>query len=80
VAVAGDASEKGFGLSAEDRAMLVEKVSIFFHSAASVRFDDPIKKAIGLNLRGTFEALKIAEDMKQLVVRYLFNYLHISKN
>lgn len=68
VAIAGDVSVKGLGISAADRATLVENVSIFFHSAASVRFDDTLKVAIGLNLRGTYEALKLAEDMRQLVV------------
>jgi len=68
VAIAGDVSVKGLGISASDKAMLVENVSIFFHSAASVRFDDTLKVAIGLNLRGTYEALKLAEDMSRLVV------------
>lgn len=67
--MAGDVSVKGLGISASDKAMLVENVSIFFHSAASVRFDDTLKVAIGLNLHGTYEALKLAEDMSQLVVR-----------
>ncbi|CAB3379946.1 Hypothetical predicted protein [Cloeon dipterum] len=68
VAVAGDVSEKGFGLSPEDRQRLVQNVSVFFHSAASVRFDDTLRTAVTLNLRGTYEAIKLAENMKQLVV------------
>ncbi|XP_059480666.1 putative fatty acyl-CoA reductase CG5065 [Neocloeon triangulifer] len=68
VAVAGDVSEKGFGLSEQDRDTLVRHVSVFFHSAASVRFDDPIKKAVSLNLRGTYEAVQLAEQMQHLVV------------
>lgn len=43
VAVQGDITSPKLGLSAEDRSMLIENVSIIFHSAASVKFDDPLE-------------------------------------
>jgi fatty acyl-CoA reductase len=69
IAIAGDVSEINLGLSPEDRQLLAENVSVFFHAAATVRFDDSFRKAVSLNTRGTHEALKLAEEMKQIVVR-----------
>lgn len=43
VAVVGDITIPRLGLSDQDRAMLIDEVSIVFHSAASVKFDDPLK-------------------------------------
>ncbi|KAH6935379.1 hypothetical protein HPB50_005408 [Hyalomma asiaticum] len=43
VPVAGDILEPGLGLCEEDVAELVENVSIVYHSAASVRFDEPLR-------------------------------------
>lgn len=40
--------------------------SIVFHCAASVRFDDPLKKAILLNTRGTREICLLAQKMPKL--------------
>ncbi|KAE8745723.1 hypothetical protein FOCC_FOCC007607 [Frankliniella occidentalis] len=57
VPVAGDCAELGLGLSPEDRAILQDRVFIVFHGAASVRFDDPVAKAVLLNTRGAREAL-----------------------
>lgn len=66
VAVAGDCSELGLGLAAQDRALLQERVSIVFHGAASVRFDDPFQKAVMLNTRGTRELVELSRGMKKL--------------
>ena len=43
IAVAGDISEMGLGLSADDREMLQEVVDIVIHSAATVRFDEDLR-------------------------------------
>ncbi|XP_013146638.1 PREDICTED: fatty acyl-CoA reductase 1-like [Papilio polytes] len=71
--VSGDASEIGLGLSVEDRALLVNRVNIIFHVAASVRFDDPLEVAARLNLRGTREVVELAKE-----VRFLEVLLHVS--
>lgn len=62
-AVDGDVTELGLGFSAESLKMM-ENVSVIFHSAASVRFDDPLKSAILMNTRGTVEVMKFAETLK----------------
>ena len=42
-AIEGDLMEPNMGISAEDETKLVEYVNIVFHSAATVRFDEPLK-------------------------------------
>jgi Putative dehydrogenase domain of multifunctional non-ribosomal peptide synthetases and related enzymes len=60
--------ELGLGLSEADRRMLEENVSIVFHCAASVRFDDPLKYAIINNTRATREVMMLSRRMKNLKV------------
>lgn len=65
VAINGDVTAKGLGISAEDLALMAN-VSVIFHAAASVRFDDPLKEAILMNTRGTYELLRLAENLKEI--------------
>lgn len=65
VPVSGDVTELELGLSEGDRARM-NKVSIIFHSAASVRFDDPLKYAVFMNTRGTRELIKFAESLPNI--------------
>ena len=71
VPLTDDCAEIGLGLSATDRQILEETVSIVFHAAATVRFDDPLKSAVLLNTRGTMEIMMIARNMKNLKVRLI---------
>ncbi|KAF5285228.1 hypothetical protein FQR65_LT13343 [Abscondita terminalis] len=71
--VAGDVTELKLGLSESDENMLIENVSVVFHGAASVRFDDPLKYAVLLNTRGTRELLNLVTRMKKLEA-----FVHIS--
>ena len=68
VPVSGDVSLPRLGLSEEDHALLRDKVSVVFHGAATVRFDQPIQSAVILNLRGTRELAELAVGMKKLQV------------
>jgi fatty acyl-CoA reductase len=43
VAIQGDLAEPDMGISSEDKEILVKNVNIVFHSAATVRFDEPLK-------------------------------------
>lgn len=71
-AINGDCTLKGLGISDEDFKRM-ENVSVIFHSAASVRFDDSLKNAILLNTRGTVEVMRLAEKLKKIRV-----VLHVS--
>ncbi|XP_034946182.1 putative fatty acyl-CoA reductase CG5065 [Chelonus insularis] len=69
----GDVSLLDLGLSVEDRQILCEKINIVYHAAATIRFDEPLKRAVLLNTRGTKNMLDLAKQMKHLVL-----FAHIS--
>lgn len=71
IAVRGDTSVEGLGLTTTDREMIVDRVSIIFHVAANVRFDKNLKKDIFSNTRSTRDVCVMAGNMKNLVVSSL---------
>ncbi|CAH0699496.1 unnamed protein product [Spodoptera exigua] len=71
--IAGDVMELGLGISEEDRALIINRVNIVYHVAASVRFDDPLEYAIRMNLRGTKEMVELAAEIRNLNV-----FIHVS--
>lgn len=68
VAVAGDITMPGYGLSPSDLQLLIDNVSVVFNSAATVKFDEELKTAINMNVRGPKELLEICRKMKSLEV------------
>jgi len=42
-AVSGDIAEEGLGLQTDQQAYLEDNINIVFHSAATIRFDEPLK-------------------------------------
>ncbi|GLH03062.1 Fatty acyl-CoA reductase [Gryllus bimaculatus] len=73
VGVAGDVALPDLGLSAGDRQLLRDRVNIVVHAAATIRFDESLKKAVLLNTRGVKLMLQLAAEMKNLEA-----FLHIS--
>nr|AWJ25024.1 fatty acyl-CoA reductase [Nilaparvata lugens] len=71
--IPGDIAAPGLGLSPEDREKIIQEVGIVFHGAATVRFDEKLKIAFNINIRGTREMLALAKDMKNLKA-----FVHIS--
>jgi alcohol-forming fatty acyl-CoA reductase len=67
IPIDGNVAEKSLAISQHDRDRM-KNVSIIFHSAASVRFDDPLKYAVFINTRGTHEVLKFAKTLKNIKV------------
>ncbi|UYV79097.1 hypothetical protein LAZ67_17001123 [Cordylochernes scorpioides] len=63
IPVAGDVTLPDLGLSATDLYVLSQNVSVIFHCAATVRFDEPYKKAVDINLKGTKHLLNVAKKM-----------------
>lgn len=70
IAVNGDISAPGLGLSSQDRDTLIASVSVVFHSAASVKFHGPLKDFIEQNVYGTRETMKLCREMTKLEVKY----------
>ncbi|XP_015586726.1 fatty acyl-CoA reductase 1 isoform X2 [Cephus cinctus] len=73
IPVNGDVIEEGLGLAPTERRVLAERVSIIFHVAASVRFDDTLKDAVIVNARATRDVCILATNMKQLLA-----FVHVS--
>lgn len=66
--IPGDVTEPGLGISDDDRKLLAAEVSIVYHCAATVRFDETLKKAVLMNTRGTKFMLELAKTMTKLEV------------
>lgn len=69
----GDVMQLRLGMSDEDRDKVHNEVNIIVHLAATIRFDDPLKKAVLLNTRGTKFMMDLAKDCKTLDVRIIDN-------
>jgi fatty acyl-CoA reductase len=67
--VAGDCELPQLGLGDSDRELLCQEVNIVFHVAATVRFDQKLKTAVHINVRGTKHLLELARLMPHLQVR-----------
>lgn len=68
IAVDGDMSLPGLGLSEEDMDTLTSNVSVVFHSAASVKFHGPLIEFIGQNVDGTQAVMQLCNKMTKLEV------------
>lgn len=64
----GDCSEPRLGLSKINWDLIKDNVSVIFHTAASIRFDDPLTRAIRLNVYGTRQVCQLALESKKLEV------------
>ncbi|XP_031619645.1 putative fatty acyl-CoA reductase CG5065 [Contarinia nasturtii] len=73
--ISGDCSLPDLGISDDDRKLLAENVSIVYHCAATVRFDETLKRAVLLNTRGTKLMLELSKTFKKLA---LFCYVSTS--
>lgn len=68
VVIPGDCGLLGLGISDEDRKLITDNVSLIYHFAATIRFDEKLKKAVELNTRGTLEMIKLGLECKKLEV------------
>lgn len=66
--ILGDCEQPDLGLSAEDRQKLTDEVNVVFHVAATVRFDEKLRKATNINVRATRDVMKLCSNMKDLKV------------
>ncbi|XP_059223345.1 fatty acyl-CoA reductase 1-like [Stomoxys calcitrans] len=70
--IPGDVELPMLGITPEYMKLLAN-VSVVFHGAATVRFDEPLLQAVKLNVGGTLEALRFGETLKHLEV-----FMHVS--
>ncbi|XP_043604638.1 putative fatty acyl-CoA reductase CG5065, partial [Bombus pyrosoma] len=71
--VKGDVILPDLGLSREDRNLLLEKVNIVFHVAATVRFDEPLHVAVNVNTKGTGRVIELWNEL-----RHPISFVHVS--
>ncbi|PWA24775.1 hypothetical protein CCH79_00010132 [Gambusia affinis] len=72
-AVNSDLTVLELDLSKEDQTILVETINVVFHCAATIRFNEPLKDAIQLNVLATQKMLALAHRMKHLEI-----FIHVS--
>ncbi|CAN7993771.1 unnamed protein product, partial [Ixodes pacificus] len=66
VVVDGDLTEKKLGLEFRDYERLASDVSMVFHSAADVRFNQSLRNAVKINLEGTKNILALCNHIKKM--------------
>lgn len=69
IPVAGDVTEPELGISADDQDMLIRSVSVVFHSAATVKFDEALKLSVTINMLGTKRLVQLCHRMRNVEVR-----------
>ncbi|XP_046742047.1 fatty acyl-CoA reductase wat-like [Diprion similis] len=70
--IEGDVGQVGLGLAPEQRELL-RATNVVIHGAATVRFDETLRTATNINVRGTKEMLRLAKEMPNLKA-----FVHIS--
>jgi fatty acyl-CoA reductase len=70
VPVFGDITLPEMGMSQADQKILTDSVSVVFHSAATVRFDETLKMAVDMNILGTKRVVQLCHKMLKLEVRF----------
>lgn len=69
----GNITYPGLGISYDNMITLKNEVNIVLHSAATIRFDEPLKKALEINLCGTESVINFCNQLNNLI-----SFVHIS--
>lgn len=69
IVIPGDIAEPNLGISDEDMSRMLkdETLSMVFHSAATIKFDEPLKVSIRLNLKATQIILDLCKKLPNLI-------------
>ncbi|KAJ6644398.1 Fatty acyl-CoA reductase wat [Pseudolycoriella hygida] len=73
VSIGGDCVLPGLGIDSAARQVLRENVNIVFHVAATVRFDEKLKTALGINVNGSREMMLLCREIHNLQ-----SFVHVS--
>jgi len=73
-ALSGDITLPKLGLSEVDEATLISQVSVVFHSAATVKFEEDFSKSVTMNVQGTLAVIDLARKMGS----NLASFVHVS--
>lgn len=75
MAIEGDVTKPELGLSLTDSQLLMENVTIIFNLAATVRFDEDLRTAFTMNVKGPRRLLNMCHQMSQLEVLHSYSYI-----
>lgn len=73
VPIPGDCQFSNLGISPPDRQTLLDEVEIVMHSAATVRFNEPLYNALAINVHATMDLMQLAKKMRKLQA-----FVHVS--
>lgn len=71
--IRGDVTFDNLGISPGDLDIIIKNVSVIIHSAATIRFDEPLKRAVRINVLATQRVMEMALQVKQLTA-----FIHVS--
>uniref|UniRef100_A0A6G1SDH4 Fatty acyl-CoA reductase n=1 Tax=Aceria tosichella TaxID=561515 RepID=A0A6G1SDH4_9ACAR len=66
IPIEGDITRPAFGLAEEDINLLSDEISLIFHSAATVKFAEPLNVAVNNNVVSVENLITLASKMKNL--------------
>ncbi|RVE43125.1 hypothetical protein evm_012204 [Chilo suppressalis] len=66
VPIVGDMELPGLGMSDEDRKTVTSKATVIINAAATVKFDEKLSVATAINVKGTREVLRLANECRNL--------------
>lgn len=68
IPICGDITLHQLGISESDQALLCRNVSVVFHSAATVKFDEKLELSVKINMLGTKRLVELCHRMMYLDV------------
>jgi len=71
--VEGDMMKPNLGISQTDAEQLSNKIHLVFHSAATIKFDEPIRVAVEMNMLAVRKMIKLSKTFNKLEL-----FLHVS--
>ncbi|XP_069759889.1 fatty acyl-CoA reductase 1 isoform X3 [Narcine bancroftii] len=73
IPIGSELMQPNLAISSEDTERLLSCINVIFHCAATIRFDEPLKHALQLNVVATQQLLVLARQMQKLGA-----FIHIS--
>ncbi|KAJ9597823.1 hypothetical protein L9F63_011318 [Diploptera punctata] len=61
--VPGDITQTGLGISVQNKDQLCREVSVVFHAAATIKFNENLRVALQTNVMGTQEVVELCKQM-----------------
>lgn len=68
IPICGDITLHQLGISESDQTLLCRNVSVVFHSAATVKFDEKLELSVKINMLGTKRLVELCHRMMNLDV------------